>query len=516
MNKNIILVSLSIFSLLLSGCGEVDTSSSATSLPSSSTSSLEPEPEKSLVRFYVDSDVYYECSILKGEKSSLPDDPIKVGFSFVKWLNEDNTPWDSTIPITSDVYNVHAEFDYDFLEIPAIIINTEGGQEIVSKEDYVTSTVTVTNTKDEWKLSDVSAGVRGRGNTTWTLSAKKPYRIKFDKKQSLLGSSYKAKSWTLIANVSDKSLLRNYTAYELGERFDGIDFSSKHQLVDLYLNNDYRGVYLLCDQIQTGSGRVDIDESIAIDGNNGYFIETDSRAPSEGTLNQDYFVFHDETYAFKTPDRGLQEFIDNKDVEIAYISDYLESCYVAITDGDWTTVDNLIDIDSFVDCYIVDELFANNDCGVQSCYYYKDKDGKLFKGPLWDYDVAAGNINYNMGNDDQCLPNETLLASKYNFFYKILMERSEFTTLVRTKLLAYQSTIRGVLDLLDVENEASIYALSKNAMERNFERWTIMGEGVWPEPNNVVAIKTLNGQIKYLRSWLLARYAYLNDVFAAL
>lgn len=515
MNKNISMIALSIFSLLISGCGDTNTSSSATSLPSSSTTSLEPEPEKTLVKFYVDSEVYYECSILKGEKSDVPVDPIKVGYSFVRWLNEDDTPWDKDTLLMDDLYNIHAEFDYDFLELPAIIIDT-GGQEITSKDEYVSSKITITNTKIDWQLNEVTAGIRGRGNTTWTLSEKKPYRIKFDKKQSLLGSSYKAKSWTLIANFSDKSLLRNYTAYELGERFDGIDFSSKHHLVDLYLNNDYRGVYLLCDQIQTGSGRVDIDESVALDGNNGYFIERDSRAPSEGLLNQDYFVFHDEPYAFKTPDSQSQEFIDNKDIEIEYITNYLESCYSALNEGDWSTVESLIDIDSFVDCYIVDELFANNDCGVQSCFYYKDNDGKLFKGPLWDYDVTAGNINYNMGDDDQCLPNETLLASKYNFFYKLLMNRDEFVALVRTKLSSYKSTIFEVLDSLNIDSDSSIYAVSKNALERNFVRWKIMGEGIWPEPTSVVAIKTLSGQIKYLRSWLLARYAYLDDVFAAL
>lgn len=516
MKPKIVLISLAVFSMLVSGCGQGESTSSSDTGPSTSGTSYVPEPDESLVQFYVDSDVYFWCKILKGEKANKPQDPTKVGYTFQRWVNEDGSAWDKNKPITADTYNVYAEFDYDFLELPAVIIKTENGQDIVSKDEYVTSTITVTNTKAEWEFDEVSAGIRGRGNTTWTLSEKKPYRIKFDKKQSLLGSSYKAKSWTLIANFSDKSLLRNYTAYELGERFDGIDFSSKHHLVDLYLNNEYRGVYLLCDQIQTGSGRVNIDESVALDGNNGYFIEKDTRAPSEGLLNQDYFVFHNEPYAFKTPDSQSQEFIDNKDIEIEYITNYLESCYSALNEGDWSTVESLIDIDSFVDCYIVDELFANNDCGVQSCFYYKDKNGKLFKGPLWDYDVAAGNINYNMGDDDQCLPNETLLASEYNFFYKLLMNRDEFVALARAKLLSYKSTIFEVLDSLNIDSDSSIYALSKNALERNFVRWKIMGEGIWPEPTSVVAIKTLGGQIKYLRSWLLARYAYLNDVFAAL
>lgn len=523
MKTKYISISLAVFSLLVSGCGQGETTSSAattsatntSSSSSSSTSSYVPGPDQSYVQFFVDSDVYFWCQILKGEKANVPQDPVKVGYSFQRWLNEDGTPWDSEKPITTNTYNIYAEFDYDFLELPAVIIKTENGQEIVSKDEYVTSAITITNTKTEWELDEVAAGVKGRGNTTWGLE-KKPYRIKFDSKQKLFGSSYKAKSWTLLANYSDKSLLRNFTAFELGERFDGIDFSSKHQLVDLYINNDYKGVYLVCDQIQTGSGRVNINESVAADGNNGYLIERDARASSEGILDQDYFIFNDEEYVFKTPDSESQAFIDNKDVEIQYIRNYLTSCQTAITEGEWSNVESLIDIDSFVDSYIVEELFANNDCGYSSCYYYKDKNGKLFKGPLWDFDIAAGNVNYNMGDEDQCLPNETVFASKYNFFYKILMERNEFVALVKNKLIAYETTINEVLGLLDVNSEDSIYSLAKNALERNFDRWEIMGKNVWPEPNSVIAIKSLSGQIKYLRSWLQARYAYLNDVFAAL
>ncbi len=516
MKPKIVLISLAVFSMLVSGCGQAETSSSTSSSSSStSSSSYIPVPDTSLVQFYVDSDVYFWCQIIKGEKVNVPQDPTKVGYTFQRWVNEDGSLWDKNQPITADTYSVYAEFDYDFLELPAVIIKTENGQDIVSKDEYVTSTITVTNTKAEWEFDEVSADVKGRGNSTWGLD-KKPYRIKFDSKQKMFGSSYKAKSWTLIANHGDKSLLRNYTAYELGDRFDGIDFSSKHQLVDLYLNNDYKGVYLVCDQIQTGKGRVDIDDSIAADGNNGYFLERDSRAPSEGTLNQDYFIFNGEEYAFKTPDTESQAYLDNKDVEIEYITNYLQSCYTAITEGEWATVESLIDVDSFADCYIVDELFTNVDCGHTSSYYYKDKNGKLFKGPLWDFDVSSGNVNYDIGDLELCLPNDCMFACEKNTFYRILYARSEFVAIVKAKLALYKDSITEVLQLLDVDSEDSIYAKAPNALERNFVRWPIMGKLVWSEPSSVVAITTLKGQIRYLRSWLSARYSFLVDVFADL
>ena len=466
--------------------------------------------------FYVDGEVYQHLVIEDDGKVVEPENPTKAGFKFDGWLDEEGEVFNFNTLISNKSIKLYAKFSYDFWDFPAIIINTDDGEDIVSKEEYKDSKVSILNTQNDYLMNEVVAGVRGRGNTSWTFG-KKPYRIKFNKKQSVLGSSYKAKSWTLIANMSDKSLLRNYVAYELGERFNGIEFSSKHELVDLYLNGEYKGVYLLCDQIQTGAGRVDINDSnetVEADGNNGYFIERDSRAPSEGVLNQDYFVFQDETYAFKTPDTESAEFISNKEVEIEYITEYMQSCWTAITDGDWSDVETLVDIDSFVDSYIIDELFANNDCGQSSCFYYKKKNGKFYKGPVWDFDIGAGNINYGMGNYDECLPNVTLHAALYNAFYEILYARNEFKILVRNKLLSYENIINDVLESLDTESSTSLYGMYHNSLERNFDKWEIMGQGIWPEPQTVVKTTTFKGQVDYLRTWLLARFEYMTEVFA--
>ena len=468
--------------------------------------------EKVSVSFVADGAPLTYKSCEWGSPVELPDNPTKLGYTFVGWTKSDGTLWVQTTPVQQTDLVLSAKFDYDFLEIPAVIINTEDGAGITSKEVYKNSTVSILNTKEEWTLTDVAAGVRGRGNSSWGFD-KKPYRIKFNKKQSVLGSTYQAKSWTLIANHSDKSLLRNYMAYEMGDRFDEIAFSSKHNLVDLYLNNQYQGVYLLCDQMQTGEGRVAIDESIAADGNNGYLIERDARAPGEGVLNQDYFVFQGQEYTIKTPDTEDETYLNNKDVEIAYISNYMQQCLTAITSGTWDQVKDLIDVDSFAASYIVDELYANNDCGFASCYYYKDKDGKFSKGPLWDFDIGAGNCNYNLGNAERCEPNTSLWASAANAWYGWLLSRDEFKELVAEKLESLRTKIFDVLKLLDLNDENNIYAANKNAMDRNFQKWQIMGAYVWPEPQTVYTITDVGGQVTYLHDWLLARYKYLYKVY---
>ena len=443
------------------------------------------------------------------------DNPSKIGFVFDGWKREgEDEFWNFNNIVLENNIILESSYEYEFLELPAVVINTEDGKGITSKDAYKKSSISVMNTKEEWEMENVKADVKGRGNSTWAMP-KKPLRIKFDKKQSVFGSSYEAKSWTLLANYADKSLSRNYIAYELAKQFNGLDFSSCHCFVDVYLDNNYQGVYLLCDQIQTGTGRIEVDETIAQDGNNGYLIELDARAPDEGIENQDYFIFNGIPYSLKTPDTESDEFLHNKETEINFIKGYFSECWSAITskEDNWSKVEELIDVDSFVDQYIIDELFANNDCGWSSCYFYKDKDGKLFKGPAWDFDIGAGNINYNMGNSIECLPNAVLYAQYANVWYKELLKREEFVLEVTTKLATYQSIIRSTINLSNPNDENSIFSECGLAANRNFELWQIMGKYIWPQPASVYQINTFSGQLEYLCNWLSDRYEYMCEQY---
>ena len=160
-------------------------------------------------------------------------------------------------------------------DLPTIYIETEGGRPIVSKEDYVDAVLHYVDSNGV-KTYD-ALGVRGRGNSTWNLE-KKPYRIKFAEKQEFMGPERaKAKSWTLLANFADKTLLRNAVAACIGD-FAGQPFTAGAQFVDLVLNGTYLGNYQLSDQVEVRKKRVDIDEQDEIpteDANitGGYFLE---------------------------------------------------------------------------------------------------------------------------------------------------------------------------------------------------------------------------------------------------
>ncbi|MBE5763134.1 MAG: hypothetical protein E7338_02805 [Clostridiales bacterium] len=426
---------------------------------------------------------------------------------------------DSTISIiTEDNVTLTLSYEIAKREMPIVIINTEDAVMPYDKETYILSNVSIINTKEDNILEKKAAGVRLRGNSSLSFD-KKSFRIKFDKKQSVLGSSYKAKSWTLIANYSDRSLLRNYIAYELADAFEDIAFSSTHIPVELYFNGEYMGVYLLCDQMQAGSGRIDIDESyinedgVSDSGDIGYFLEMDARAESEGELNKDYIVVQGNSYVIKTPDTSDEKY--NKDVACGYIEAYLTNCLSTIMGKDYSAIKTLINVESFADTYIIQELFSNTDVGFSSFYLYKDKGGELFAGPVWDFDISAGLTNYVSENGTISLsPNKELYASRVNRWYELLLNVPEFKQLVSEKLYYYKSTILKTINRLDVSDNNGVYLLNHDALTLNFERWPIMGKSIWPNPAVPTSITSIEGQIEYLRLWLLSRYYYMVDCYA--
>lgn len=431
--------------------------------------------------------------------------PIIVGYKFTGW-SDGKTSNDRTDNFELDNSTLIANYEREVFNMPIVTINTENSQEIVSKDVYLNCEISITNTLEEYQLDNVGAEIKGRGNSTWTFE-KKPYRIKFDSKQSLFGSSYKQKSWTLLANYADKSLARNSIAYELGQRFDHIEFTSMHQFVELYLNNQYLGVYILCDQIQTGDGRVDVDEELYDDGDTGYLIEMDGRAPEEGIINQDYFEVLGVNYALKTPDTDDENY--DPEIYIPYIKTYFENCFDSIINKSWDDVKELIDVDSFVDNYIIQELFANPDCNFSSFYLYKDRGGKLFCGPLWDFDIAGGNNNEAMENIEKEWPADSSLYATSNIWFKHLFERQEFKDLIKERLKTYEEDIKTTIELLNPTNPNGYYLLYQNSFERNFEKWNILNKYIWNDTKIIGEIQSVSGQMLYLRDWLTTRYYYL-------
>ena len=157
----------------------------------------------------------------------------------------------------------------------------------------------------------------------------------------------------------------------------------------VYLNGEYIGVYLLCEQIEVQKTRVNIKESTWVD--TGYLIEMDGRG--DGTGFHANFKF----YAIKTPDPDLPTFTPEHK---AFIKDYLEQCFEALKSDDFSEVENLMDVRSFAQAYVVYELFNCVDVGYASFYLHKDQGGPLRCGPVWDFDRSLGIVGNTHGAKD--------------------------------------------------------------------------------------------------------------------
>ena len=391
-----------------------------------------------------------------------------------------------------------SEESFNGKTFPFIYVNVEDGAEITSKESYLNCVVKITNTKEEYLLDTSSAKIKGRGNSTWDMP-KKPYKLKFNEKTNLFGFG-KAKTYTLIANYCDKSLSRNLMAYE-SARVLGLSETSSTQPVNLVLNGDYRGVYLLCEQNEVGKSRVNIETDLAsVD--TGYLIELDSRAVDEGVEGTDYFVIDGLSYAIKDPEVDDDDFTPE---HFNFIKNYMLDCFSAIGLSDYDTVKNLIDVDSFARCYIVHEMFNCIDVGYLSFYFHKDAGGKLAAGPVWDFDISSGNCDYaEHGNDT-----DYLYAKATNSWYRQLLHFEGFQELVSDYIAEYKDALLArIQEIVDYQIE---YADNNKA---NFAVWDILKIYVWPNPNELASIKTFEGQVYYLQDWVEEKLNYMADCYA--
>ncbi|RZA00409.1 MAG: hypothetical protein EOP47_14065 [Sphingobacteriaceae bacterium] len=383
----------------------------------------------------------------------------------------------------------------NFTGIPILYLNTAGGAPIVSKEDYLDATLVVnTNSEFEQEKTTITTQVKGRGNSTWGLHPKKPYRMKFSNKAPMLGLPT-AKNWVLLANYSDKTLLRTGLAFHLGQKLDA-DFTPKGRFVELVLNGEHLGSYYLTYQVEVNENRVNIPELKAGDTSadkitGGYLLELDER------LDEDFWFRTKKNVPFtiKSPE-------DIPQVQLDYIKKYMQDTEDAIFAADYadpvTGYAKYINVDSFINWYIVQELFKNEDAKkFSSVYFYKNRGEKLSMGPLWDFDLAIGNVNYSVSR------NATGWWIKDGPWFSGLFKDPAF----RAKVKARWNQVRGnELQTINpyIDSTAAYINLSQ---QKNFTKWPILNMYVWPNP---IWLGTYDKEVAQVKKWLNERSLWLN------
>lgn len=329
-------------------------------------------------------------------------------------------------------------------EVPLIFIETENKAGVTDDKSYTNCTVSVTNCEAAYELEQAAAGIRLRGNST-QMYEKKPYRLRFEEKQQLLGLSEGAdRSWVLLAEFNDASLLRNLITYRFAKELEGISYTTDCRLVEVYLDGEYIGLYLLAEQTKVGKERINLDESGVADAtvtDTGYLLELEAdrtRRSEEGAEGEAWFAVtgyanekdnsmqmpmertFDETSAFyviKSDARSKEQ--------VAYIQNYMIQVYDAIyREKSKEAVGALVDLASAVDMYLV-QLIANDfDNNYSSVYVYKDAGGKLMFGAPWDFDLAYGNFTgYTEAEDTVYIYHLLRQLGEYDWFREMLAER---------------------------------------------------------------------------------------------
>ena len=331
--------------------------------------------------------------------------------------------------------------------VPVVYLTTDSGKDITSKEEYVTGTIYVDAKGIAGYENAGSASaplvteLKGRGNWTWNGFDKKPYRIKMNKKASLLNLTTD-KSFNLLAHADDNyGFLRNTAGFGLSRYFE-LEYTPTQEPVELFLNNDYKGLYFLVDHIKVSSNRVNITEQVDNETNSdnvtgGWLLEIDNYSDdSHITINKP--DGEEMWFTYKSPEvLSVQQEM--------YITNFLNKATSAIyAENKYSTEwEKYIDMDALVNYYLVYEILGNREGFHGSCYMHKDRgaDTKLVFGPVWDF----GNTLWEMS--------DTFIYEEYPYGIKWIDEIAKFPrfqTAVRKRWLEKRGSLmpylRGVVD----------------------------------------------------------------------
>lgn len=330
-----------------------------------------------------------------------------------------------------------------------------------------------------------SVEFKGRGNTSWTQYAKKGYQIKFSEKTSVLGMK-PAKKWILLANASDDSMMRNMLAMDLSRQLE-MAYTTEYQYVDLWIDGDYQGTYIVGEKAEIGSSRLPLKDEL------GVLMELDSAFYME----EDYWFYDPMIENHFTVKESVEEDDENRiRYAMASFQNGLDRLmlYLYQTPSDEVTLETLsllIDVDSFAKYYLITEYALNREANNSSFYWYKDGEADvLHLGPVWDFDTC-------MGNED--LDENQYYAHLHNPVMNRLLSAPAFFDRVKAIKEQYDASFKGLAGRADryrTQIGSSAYM--------NYIRWNTLG-GTNPKGYSDFS-GTYQESVSRLKSWLNARY----------
>lgn len=434
--------------------------------------------------------------------------------------------------------------------LPALYITTESGnldKVHAKKTNKEAGMLRFVTPEGETVYDGALSHIKMRGNSSTTFK-KKNYQIKLENGTNLMGMG-KSKTWILTGNYRDKSHLRNQISLDMA-MYAGLAYTPEHISADVYINNQYMGLYLFSEKVMIDDDRIDITDLEAATAELNDSVETAQRiGPREASkgmykayqigkepkdITGGYLIefesypsrYEDEASAYHTT-RALTLVIKSPEYcslnQMEYISTFMQGFENAIFSGNGIDPESrkhyseFVDMDSLVSKYLIEEISKNYDGNSSSMFFYKPADAQskvAFAGPVWDYDSAYG--SYAREGNAEVLDGDGFWINNANgkkYWWPALYKQSDFKTAVIEK---YRNTFKPALEILlgytGVQEGSALKSLDDYA--NNIAGSAAMNSIRWPALKNPTTVAktghTFDMNIAYLRKFLEDRYTFLN------
>ena len=410
---------------------------------------------------------------------------------------------------------------YDESNLPLIIIDTYGSEipdepRIPAYMGIIDNESGVNQLSDDFNDYDGHITIERRGNSSqW--NDKRPYRFETvdeageNNNVELLGMP-EENDWVLYAPWQDKTMIRNVLAYQLSN--DMGRYASRTRYVELYLNGGYQGIYVLMEKIKRDGDRVNIsklnpDESEGDDLTGGYILKFDWFFTGDNIggfqSNNDGITYN---YHYPKPSDIVPE-------QEEYIQNYIDNFENIMLSPNYTNSStgypSKMNVESFVDFILVQELAKNVDAYRLSTYIYKDKesvDDRLTAGPVWDFNHGFGNCDYGQTWE----PENWLLeynpegGDQMSFWWELLWQDENFIAKVSQRYSELRSNIFSENHIFEIIDSSVVHM--GESINRNFLKWPVLGNYLWP---NYQVFDTYDEEVLYLKSWITQRLSWMDS-----
>ena len=437
--------------------------------------------------------------------------------------------------------------------LPAVFVTTESGnlKKIeASKANREPGTCVLRGPDGEVQYDGTLESVKCRGNSSMTFK-KKNYQIKLAKSTDLLGMG-KAKKWILTGNYRDKSYLRNQVMLDLAAAV-GMSYTPGHISAELYINHEYRGLYLFSEKVEIDKDRIavanlekateklndnplDTFKSVGKkkstkgsykaydipnepeDITGGYLVEFESYPARYKQEASAYTTRKGNILVVKSPEYASV-------AQMKYVSSLFQSFENAIMSDSGTDPDTgshyteIADADSLALKYMIEEISENYDGNSSSQYFYKPADSvstKIFAGPVWDYDSTFGSYAAKHNAKYVLNPAHLWIASgDRTAWYPALYRHQDFRSLVAS---LWEDRVKGAVEvLLGLRESASDTLQSIDQLQKSIQDSAAMDRKRWPRPEVSDTVAQTGGSfeanVKFLKDFLKKRYDFLNSTW---